>query len=220
MGTNDWVHGNTYPLEGTKLTKFYLASKGDAESFEDGRGILTPTLPRDAALTKPDHYAYDPGDPTPASPGGRKDLLVYRTAPMSEPITIAGPLSGVLYASSSARDTDWVLRLARIDRNGNPLSIGNGVIRARYRDSMSEPKLLEPGKICEYDIDMWQTGITIDKGESLTLVVASALFPQFSRNLNTGRNNETGTTHVVAEQTVYHDPEHPSHIVLPVIDRD
>lgn len=215
MGTNDWLHGDTYPLEETVLTPFYLGSQGDADTF-DGKGTLGP-VPPVAALGIPDRFVYDPGDPTPTNPEGRKDILVYRTAPAEKKWTFAGPVSAVLYASSSARDTDWIMRLARIDAQGRPLVLGQGVIRARYRESFSEPKLLEPNRIYEYRIDMWQAGVTIGTGEHLLLVVSSANFPRYSRNLNTGGNNETGTDFIVAEQTVYHDGDHPSHVLLPVI---
>jgi len=215
MGSNDWLHGRTYPLEGTLLTPFYLASEGDADSF-DGKGILSREPPG-AALSFPDQFVYDPGDPTPSDPKGRKDLLVYRTPPADEAWTFAGPISAVLHAASSARDTDWVMRLAKIDAKGRPLQVGQGVIRARHRESFSTPRLLEPGRVYEYRIDLWQAAVTIEKGEHLVLVVSSALFPRYSRNLNLGGNNETGRDYVSAEQTIYHDVDHPSHLVLPVI---
>jgi len=215
MGSNDWLHGNTYPIKETRMTKYYLASNGDAGTSK-GKGWLT-TEPPVKSASAPDKYTYDPGDPTPVDVKGRKDLLVYRTLPMAEPLTIVGPMSAVLYAGTSAKDTDWIMRIAREDKQGKSLPLAHGVIRARYRESFSEPKMLEPGEIYEYHLDMWQTGITIDKGEKLILVVSSALFPQFSRNLNTGGHNETETDYVSAEQTIYHDKDRPSHILLPVI---
>lgn len=215
MGSNDWLHGDTYPLEGTVLTPFYLGSEGNADTFE-GKGILSREPPHEA-LNAPDRFVYDPGDPTPAEPDGRTDVLVYRTPPAEKAWTFAGPISAVLHAATSARDTDWIMRLARIDKKGRPLPVGQGVIRARYGESFSEPRLLEPGRIYEYRIDMWQSAVTIEKGEHLVLVVSSALFPRYSRNLNTGGNNETGTDYVSAEQTIYHDKDHPSHLLLPMI---
>jgi len=215
MGSNDWLHGDTYPLEETVLTPFYLASRGDAHTF-DGKGILS-RRPPGAALGVPDRFVYDPGDPTPADPEGRTDLLVYRTPPAEEAWTFAGPISAVLHAATSARDTDWIMRLARIDEEGHPLLVGQGVIRARYVESFSKPRLLEPGRIYKYQIDMWQSAVTVQKGQHLVLVVSSALFPRYSRNLNTGGNNETGKDYVTAEQTIFHDSDHRSHIVLPII---
>jgi hypothetical protein len=147
----------------------------------------------------------------------RKDVLVYETEPFTEPLTFAGPISGVLYASSSARDTDWFMRLVWIDQEGGIFPLVHGVIRARYRDSFSEPELLVPGEIYEYELDMWQTGVTIPEGSRLRVEVASASYPLFSRNLNTGGHKETETEYVAAEQKIYHDREHPSHVLLPVI---
>ncbi len=149
----------------------------------------------------------------------RRDILVYDTEPLTDSLVIAGPVSAVLYASSSAKDTDWFMRLSEIDEKGNVFPLVHGTIRARFRESFSKPKLLRPGEICEYRLDLWQTGIMIPRGRKLRVEVASAAFPTFSRNLNTGKHNEKSTKHVRAEQRIYHDAEHPSHVLLPVIER-
>jgi hypothetical protein len=149
----------------------------------------------------------------------RRDILVYETAPMTDSLVIAGPVSAVLYASSSAKDTDWFMSLSEIDENGLVFPLCRGTIRARYRESFSKPKLLMPGEICEYRLDLWQTGMTIPAGRKLRVEVASAQFPTFSRNLNTGKHNETETKFVAATQKIYHDAAHPSHVLLPVIDK-
>jgi putative CocE/NonD family hydrolase len=147
----------------------------------------------------------------------RQDILVYQTAPLEEPLTFAGPVSGVLYASSSAKDTDWFMQLVWVDEEGGIFPLAKGVIRARYRNSLSQPELLQPGEIYEYHLDLWQTGITILPGSKLRVEIASACYPLYSRNLNTGGHNETETEYVTAEQKVYHDPAHPSYVLLPVI---
>jgi putative CocE/NonD family hydrolase len=147
----------------------------------------------------------------------RKDILVYVSEKFAEPYTFAGPVSAVLYAATSARDTDWFMRLFEVDEQGNLFPLVEGKVRARYRKSMKSPELLEPGKVYEYQLDLWQTGITIPKGRRLRVEVASASFPSFTRNLNTGGHNETETRYVAAEQTIFHSKEHPSHVLLPVI---
>jgi putative CocE/NonD family hydrolase len=147
----------------------------------------------------------------------RRDLLVYVSEPFAEPYTFAGPVSAVLYASSSARDTDWFMRLMTVDPKGKVFPLVEGKIRARYRESMTKPSLLEPGKVYEYALDLWQTGITVAKGHRMRVEVASAAFPLFSRNLNTGGHNEMETKFVTAEQTIYHNAQYPSHVVLPLI---
>jgi putative CocE/NonD family hydrolase len=151
--------------------------------------------------------------------GEREDILVYDTPPMTDTLVIAGPVSAVLYASSSAKDTDWFMRLSEIDEKGLVFPLVHGTIRARYRDSFSKPKLLERDEVYEYRLDLWQTGITIPKGRKLRVEVASAAFPTFSRNLNTGKHNETETKFVTAAQRIFHDARHPSHVLLPVIER-
>jgi putative CocE/NonD family hydrolase len=271
MGENRWLHGDTYPLEGTVMTKYYLSSEGGANT-SNGDGVLTPEPP--SGDSPPDRYVYDPADPTPSpdfyvsaeqmrkieraraegdttgegradeeteaqvegkSPKSveealgkrrafhakvdesRRDILVYDTPPLETPLTFVGPISAVLYASTSAKDTDWFMRLSRVDADGRVYRLVEGKIRARYRTSFSRPELLDPGEVCEYSIDLWQTGISIPAGERLRVEVASASFPVFSRNLNTGEHNETSTEFVTAEQTVYHDAARPSHVLLPVI---
>ncbi|MDH3215056.1 MAG: CocE/NonD family hydrolase [Candidatus Krumholzibacteria bacterium] len=148
----------------------------------------------------------------------RDDILVYETPPLEESLTVAGPISAVLYASSSAKDTDWFMRLTSVDGEEDIFPLVHGVIRARYRDSFAKPKKLKKNEIYEYHIDMWQTGITVAKGSRLRVEVCSARFPTFSRNLNTGGHNETETKYVTAVQKIYHDRDHPSHILLPVIE--
>jgi putative CocE/NonD family hydrolase len=209
MGSDKWVHGAKYPLPGTKFENLYLAS-GNSLSF---------SAP-DAAQT-PDHYTYDPADPTPDKLGdGRKDALVYLTAVFEKPYMMAGPLEAVIFAATSARDTDWFVHIMDVDEEGHTKALcawGGGRVRARYRASASRTSAIKPGKIYEYKINLWLTGITIAAGHRLRVEVASAAFPVFDRNLNTGGNNETETKYVKAEQTIYHDALHPSHIVLPRI---
>lgn len=213
-GANDWLRGATYPLEGTRITKLYLAGGADTEEAV-GQGVLDFEAPAAAGST-PDRFSYDPGDPTPDELEGRRDLLVYSTPPLTEPLTLAGPVSAVLHAASSARDTDWVVRLDKLDEKGSSVPVAEGIVRARLHRSTSKPKRLKPGRVYEYRIDMGHAAMTVNRDERLRLVVSSALFPAYARNLNTGGSNETGTEFVTAEQTVYHDEEHPSHLLLPV----
>jgi putative CocE/NonD family hydrolase len=247
MGSNKWLNGPKYPLPETKFEKWYLAGGGKANTSAGDGKLQRESPPKDAPA---DRYTYDPADPTPApdlppsekdadkdkEPAkekkpeekdrreevtkSRRDLLVYVSEPMDKPYTFAGPVSAVLYAASSAKDTDWFMRLMTVDDKGKVFPLVEGKIRARFRQSMSQPSLLEPGKVYEYALDLWQTGITVPKGHRLRVEVASAAFPMFSRNLNTGGHNETETKFVTAEQTIYHNAEHPSHVLLPMIPDD
>jgi putative CocE/NonD family hydrolase len=241
MGSNKWLEGDVYPLPVTRFEKWYLASNGNANTSK-GDGRLTVEAP--PATSQPDRYVYDPGDPYYEESTeeeklvrsaeekkkereahhekvtqARRDILVYVSEPLKEPLTFAGPVSAVLYASSSARDTDWHMTLTEVDKDGKmfPIPLGRAKLRARFRRSMSKPELLKPGRVYEYTLDLWQTGITVPAGHRLRVEVASASFPLFSRNLNTGGHNEVETKFVKAEQTIYHDARHPSHVLLPVI---
>ncbi len=244
MGPNRWVHANEYPVPQTRFEKWFLTSGGKANTSK-GDGKLTREVP--PADCSPDKYTYDPGDPTPhpayieetkeeeakvrdleekkkenerhheTVTQQRNDILVYQTDPLVEPLTFAGPVSAVLYASSSAKDTDWFMRLMEVEPDGKIFLLAEGKIRARFRESTKKAVLLKPGEVNEYMLDLWQTGLSIPKGHRLRVEVASASFPLFSRNLNTGGHNEMETNYVSAEQVIYHDAKHPSHVLLPVI---
>jgi putative CocE/NonD family hydrolase len=148
----------------------------------------------------------------------RRDILVYQTPPLEKPVTIAGPVSALIHAASSALDTDWFVTMMDVDEEGKIFPLVHGTMRARFRDSLEKPELLEKDRIYSYSIDMWQTGITFQKGHRIRVEVASALFPMFSRNLNTGGHNEKETRFVKALQKIYHSAAYPSHILLPLID--
>jgi putative CocE/NonD family hydrolase len=148
----------------------------------------------------------------------RQDILVYQTEPLEEPISIGGPVSAVLHASTSAPDTDWFVTLMDVDEKNHIMHLVRGTIRARFRNSMEKPELLEENKIYRYEIDMWQTGITFQKGHRIRVEISSAMFPMFSRNLNTGGHNEKETKYRKADQRIYHSEQYPSHILLPVVE--
>ncbi len=148
----------------------------------------------------------------------RRDILVFQTEPLAEPLSVAGPVSAVLYASTSAPDTDWFVTLMDVDEKGEIFHLVRGTLRARFRNSMAKPELLEKNKIYRYDLDLWQTGITFQKGHRIRVEVASAMFPMFSRNLNTGGHNEKETKYQKATQRIYYSAEYPSHILLPVVE--
>jgi putative CocE/NonD family hydrolase len=230
MGPNTWLYADTYPLPETDFTRLYLVSERGAQPG-DGGGHLQLEPP--SSTGEFDSYTYNPGDPTPdpfthmerGDLDGyerlisvRDDLLVYETSPFEEPLTIMGPISATLYASSSAKDTDWFVTLYQVDADGN-LSrfISRGMIRARFRDSLEEPRLLQPGEVYPFDLQLVHTGRTLTPGTKLRLVISSALHPIYSRNLNTGGHNEMESEYVIANQRIYRDAEHPSHIVIPVV---
>jgi putative CocE/NonD family hydrolase len=246
MGSNKWLTGNAYPLEKTEFRKLLLSSGGKANSGKgDGRlvwSLPAGAAPSDAYTYDPADPTPDPGFfPTLSAEERKKkvisaeeqkkrlkafhretadkrnDILVYLSESFETPLTICGPLSAVIYASSNAKDTDWFVTLSEEKADGEIFTLAEGKVRARYRNSPFMPEMLKPGHVVAYTIDLWHTGITIPKGNRIRVELSSALFPTFSRNLNTGGNNETETRFVKAEQKIMHSEKYPSHILLPVI---
>jgi uncharacterized protein len=124
-----------------------------------------------------------------------------------------------LYASSSAVDTDFTAKLVDVHPTGFVQRLCDGIVRARYRNGFERPELIEPGRVYRYTSDLWNTAQVFGKGHRIGLEVSSSAFPKYDRNLNTGEDLATGTRMVVAEQTIFHDAENPSALVLPVIPR-
>jgi putative CocE/NonD family hydrolase len=149
----------------------------------------------------------------------RKDMVTYTTAPLAQAMEITGPMTATLWATTDARDTDWNVMILDVDPTGAAWRIQDGVVRARFRNGFDNPTLLTPGAITKYDIDVWFTSLVIQKGHCLRVSVASAAFPKYDRNLNTGGDNERDTKYVSARQRILHDAAHPSSIRLPVIAR-
>jgi putative CocE/NonD family hydrolase len=123
----------------------------------------------------------------------------------------------VLYAESSAVDTDFTAMLVDVDPNGFARNLTGGIIRARYRNSMEAAQFMTPGKIYKFTISLWDTGNDFLAGHRLRLEVSSSNFPRFDRNLNTKESPETGGQWIKATNTIYHDASHPSALVLPVM---
>ena len=218
MGANRWRGESEWPLARTEYTDYYLRSGGS----------LSRQAPPDEP---PDSYDYDPRDPLMtlySPPGqqepqdqraldGRRDVLVYQTPPLDEPVEVTGPVTVRLWASSSARDTDFVVKLMDVWPDGFVQELCYGIVRARYRESFASPSLIEPGRAYEYVIEVNPTSNLFRRGHRVRLDVSSSDFPNFDRNHNTGGDDYFESTLVAARQTVHHDQQRPSRIVLPVI---
>ncbi len=236
MGANRWRWEREYPLARTQYRQLYFASGGQANSARgDGRLSWDPP----GAESPADRYTYDPGNPvpslggnnccgapTPAGPRdqrpieGRHDILIYTSDILDEALEVTGPVKVVLYAASDAVDTDWVAKLVDVHPDGRAFNVAEGILRARYRESLTEPTLLEPGETYEFEVDLVGTSIAFLEGHRIRVHITSSHFPQFDRNPNTGAPFSTTDTFQVAHQTVQHTAVYPSHIVLPVIPPD
>ena len=248
MGANKWRYASDWPIPGTTFRKYYLHSGGAANSSDgDGTLSTTPPGKgkkhskihgRKATEAPTDNYRYDPTDPVPSLGGHscctpdvapigpydqsaieeRQDVLVYSTSPLTESVEVTGPLTAKLCASSSATDTDFTAKLVDVYPDGRAINLSNGIIRARYRNSLADTTLIKPGKIYCYNIDLWATSNLFKEGHRIRLEISSSNFPHYDRNPNTGNTFGMDAELQVADQTIYHDSAHPSSITLPVID--
>jgi putative CocE/NonD family hydrolase len=233
MGANEWKVADDWPLPSTDYRRMYLASGGKANSLH-GDGRLTWDAPSGGSA--PDTFTYDPADPTP-SVGGRvmytggstlagpfnqqrieqrEDVLVYTGDAMESPLELVGPVEVHLWASSSAVDTDFVAKLCDVTPDGASMNLADGIVRAQVRDGWETRSLLEPGRPYEFRIDLGATGHVVRPGHRLRVTITSSGFPHWERNMNTGGRPGADAAGVVAHQTVFHDADMPSFIVLPV----
>ncbi|HUV62726.1 MAG TPA: CocE/NonD family hydrolase, partial [Sedimentisphaerales bacterium] len=182
----------------------------------------------------PDEFVYDPNDPVPTAggcnlvgcPAGprdqnevekRNDVLVFTSEELKNEVEVTGPVKVILYAATTAKDTDWTAKLVDVHPDGRAFNLCDGIIRARYRESRDNPSLITPGQVYRYEIDLWVTSNAFLPGHRIRVEISSSNFPRFDRNPNTGEAFGTGTKLVKATQTVLHNGEHPSHVLLPVI---
>lgn len=229
MGVNEWRDEQTWPPATMTPTPFYLHSGGRANS-RLGDGTLSWEAP--TSDEPDDNYEYSPERPVPfltgitsAQVGGpddysavelRGDVLVYTSEPLTEPVELIGPVRLVLWASSTASDTDFTGKLLDVHPTGMAQRLVDGMVRARFREGFDKERLLEPGSVQRYDIDLWHTAHVFAPGHRIRVEVASSAFPKYDRNLNTGEPLATSTRMTTASQLVHHDAQRPSHLVLPV----
>ena len=144
-------------------------------------------------------------------------MLVFSTPALERDVEATGYITLELYASSSAVDTDFTAMIVDVDPSGYARFLTDGIVRARYRNSTERAEPIEPGKIYKFAIDLWATSNVFKAGHRIRVYVSSSNFPRFNRNMNTGESTIRSTTMMKAKQTIYHDAEHPSAIVLPII---
>jgi uncharacterized protein len=222
MGLNEWRNYQTWPPQVTHPVRLYLRANG--------------LLSADAPMAEsPDTYVYDPHRPTPQPwDFGEPDLpevtgwepdprpgearLLYASRPLDNPLAIIGPVRLCLHAQTDARDTDWFAWMAWEDPSTGLVRLltYGGCIRARFRYSFERPKLLKPGEKFTYEMNMGHTARVLPTGARFLLCLQSSGAPWYSRNLNTGGCNYTESDSVKAVQTIYHDSNRPSHVILSV----
>ena len=233
MGENRWRGYTEWPPPGSYTEDWHLrADRGLSREAGSGDEV-------------PDIYEYDPMNPVPTlggstllapihGPGARDqrtieqrpDVLVYTSEPLAESYTVLGAVHATLFASSSAPDTDFVVRLVDVYPDGRAIGLCDGIIRASARESYpapgvirpTQPSPIEPGEVYEYCVDLWATGNTFEVGHRVRVEVTSSSHPRWERNLNTGESAIHSGRYETAHQTVFHDAGRPSRVTLTVVD--
>ena len=233
LGRNEWRGAGEWPLAGTEFTPWFLRSGARLD-----RDVPQSDEPAD-------RYSYDPEDPVPTIGGvnsvltmtqgaarpilpgpwdqreleARDDVLTYTSDELDADVEVIGPVEITLFAASSAKDTDFIVRICDVYPDGRSIFLTEGILRARYRGSEAgeRTELLEPGEVAEYRIRLYPLANLFAKGHRIRLDVTSSSFPRFSRNLNNGEDVGTSTRIEVARQTILHTDVYPSHVSLPVV---
>lgn len=231
MGDNAWRNENEWPLARTRYTKYFFRSRGSAPGTG---GRLALESPSEEA---PDSYTYDPLRPVPTEGGSildmqrgfgpvdqravetRADVVVYSTDPLEKEIEVTGPVVVKLFAQSSAPDTDFTAKLVDVWPNGEAYGVLDGIVRARYRSSDAAPSFITPDTVYEYSIDLAATSIVFKAGHKVRIEISSSNFPKYDRNPNTGHPIGVDDVMRTAEQKIFHNLTHPSHVILPIIPR-
>ena len=228
MGKKIWRYIEQWPPDNIEYKKLYIRSNGKANSIK-GDGILNFEEPKDETE---DTYIFDPMNPV-ITKGGRnlgilngahkqkdaekrKDVLVYSTKPLEKGLEITGLVKMILYASSSAKDTDFMVKLVDVYPRGKAINILDAGIRTRFRNGENNPSLIESETVYNYEIELGNTSNYFRKGHRIRIEVTSSNFPRFDINSNLGGESQYGD-YLVAEQRVYHSEKYPSHLIIPVL---
>ncbi|SFS36861.1 CocE/NonD family hydrolase [Halostagnicola kamekurae] len=236
MGDDEWREDTRWPPDHEPTT--YFLTSDDGANSRHGDGKLTESSVKSGSTV--DSYEYDPTDPVPSVGGPvlnpavvppgvrdqstveeRADVLVYTSEALPEPVSVAGQPSVALFASSSAPDTDFTAKLVDVEPDGYAANITEGVVRARYRESLEDPSFMTPGTVYEFDLDLWPTAHTFAQGHRIRLELSSSNFPRFDRNPNAEIDEISKATEddvQSATQQVLHDEDRRSRLTLPVVD--
>jgi putative CocE/NonD family hydrolase len=236
MGLNKWQSSDTWPPAGAQAMTFYLSSGGKANTL-NGDGALVAAPP---AKDAPDTFTYDPKNPVTSYGGNvcctgdaiqagsfdqrkmeeRPDILVYTTEPFKEGVELSGPIVPTLYVSSSARDTDFTVKVIDVHPDGRAFNLDESIQRMRYREGYDRPPVwMEAGKVYKVALQPLTTSNYFAPGHRLRIEVSSSNFPRFDRNLNTGGNNYDESEGVVATNRVHHSKQYPSELTITVVKR-
>jgi putative CocE/NonD family hydrolase len=233
MGANEWRSAETWPPPSATNRTYHLDSDGRANSlFGDGR--LVTEKPGGGS----DSFPYDPTTPVPSLGGGvcciggaveagsydqrpveaRHDVLVYTSEPLEQGIEVSGWIETTLWVSSTARDTDFSVKLVDVLPDGTAYNLDDTIQRARYREGFDRSVLMHEGEIYELKLSPMATSNYFAAGHRIRVEISSSNFPRYARNLNTGGANHDEHEPLRVTNTIHHSRKYPSRIVLPVVE--
>ncbi|GEN46852.1 CocE/NonD family hydrolase [Alkalibacillus haloalkaliphilus] len=220
MGSNKWRSEYEWPLARTNYTPLYL-QKDNRLSFN-----------QPSENKSYNQFEYDPNQPVPTKGGPslfihgintgplaqneietRDDVLIYTTEPLEQPVEVTGPVKAYVYASSDAVNTDFTVKLTDVQPDGTSINVTEGIVRAKHQ----HPNF-KPDDVTLFEIDLWATSIEFLQGHRIRIQISSSNFPMYDVNPNTGNSLKNTTETTVANQTIYHNKDYPSHVLLPIID--
>jgi putative CocE/NonD family hydrolase len=240
----EWLEAAAWPLPGTQYTPYYFHAAGSLDTARPGRDVAAttytadpdnpvPTIGGSFSSTSPvfEPGAYDQresaqvfGAEPPYLPlKSRGDVVVFQTDPLEEDVRVIGPVVVNLHVSSTATDTDFTAKLVDVYPpsadypTGFEMNITDGILRTRYRERPDRQVMMKPGEVYEIRITPFPTANVFRKGHRIRVDISSSNFPRFDVNPNTGEPLGTHRRSIRADNTIYHDAERPSHIVLPIV---
>jgi hypothetical protein len=235
MGSNKWQASEEWPPKNTKMTSYYLSSRGNANTL-NGDGVLSTKLPNN---TISDAFTYDPMNPVMSYGGNvcctgnaiqggafdqqdmekREDILVYTTAPLEKGVEVSGFIETKLFVSSDVKDTDFTIKLIDVYPDGRAYNLDETIQRVRYREGYDKEVFMEKGKVYEVDLTPMSTSNYFKEGHSIRIEISSSNFPRFARNLNTGGANYNEKDGVIAHNKIHHSKKQASEIRLPIVQK-
>lgn len=224
FGAEEYRWADQWPLEDIDYTHYYLHGDGVLNTYPCTNGEPFKS------------YEYNPSDPVLTWGGrnlglpagsldqrpveqGRNDILIYTSDILEEDLEISGPVKAILSVSSNCTDTDFTAKLIDVHPDGNAMLVLDNILRARYRESMRDPVLMTPDHIYEITINLGDISYIFEAGHKIQIDISSSNFPKYDRNLNSGGDlyNETEEDIQIALNTIHHDDDFKSYVVLPII---
>ena len=235
MGANEWRAEEVWPPPDAETMTLFLRSGGRANTL-NGDGTLSADPP--AASEGSDHFLYNPANPVPTVGGAhlggvitifdvgvqdqraveaRGDVLVYTSEPLECDTEVTGYVTLDLWAATTAVDTDWTAKLVDVHPDGSALNVCDGILRASYRNSLESPSPIQADEAYRYRVEVGPTAMLFRRGHQIRLEVSSSNFPAYARY--TGSPHDQSAEMAPSTQTVLHDADYPSALLLPIVRR-